>query len=97
MIKTILNAGQIMDIITRLDGSQYFCVIDFKDSQNLLPEIIYKDNDEIKYFDIQRVTIDSTIIVIYNPEECLTDEEGNIFDSVKYAYCLTENKFNSFV
>jgi hypothetical protein len=97
MIKKILTAGQIIDIITRLDGSQYFCVIDFKDSANLLSEIIYKDNDEIKYFDIERVTIDSTIIVMYNPENCLTDEEGNIFDSVKYAYCLTENKFNLFL
>jgi len=91
MIKTILTAGQIIDVAT-IDNTQYFCVID-KPELNVdsIERELYNSEDiEIKC-KIERFTINSTMIILYDPSECLTDNYANFFERIKYCIILTEN------
>jgi hypothetical protein len=98
MIKTILEAGQIIDLIT-IDDTQYFCVI-HNPKLNVFPierEVYNNENQEIKNMTIERFTINSTMIVLYDGSECLTDNFANFFEKIKYAIILTENNFKSLI
>jgi hypothetical protein len=99
MTKTILTPGQIIDIVT-INETQYFCVIDDNTNLNFksyIAEIIYKDNEQIKDFEIERLTINSIIIVLHDPSNCLTDEHANFYESIKFTTAITENNFKFFI
>jgi hypothetical protein len=93
MTKLILQAGQIVDVVTFL-GIQFVCVVD---GQTTLATTIYHDNDLITNLEIERLTVSSTMIVSIETSEALTDENGNFYECVKYATILTENGFKPFI
>lgn len=92
MTKIILQAGEIIDVIT-IEGVQYFCVIE--DETFEMAKIIYKGDEIIVGYDIERYTVDSTIIAVINQENVLTDECSNFYECVTSATILTENGFTS--
>ena len=92
MTKIILQAGQIIDIVT-LNGVQYFCVIESQDFP--MAKIIYNGDDVLESFDIKRYTVDSVMIVVINQQNVLTDESSNFYECVTTATILTENGFTA--
>lgn len=92
MTKIILQAGEIIDVVT-IEGVQYFCVIE--DENFEMAKIIYKGDEIIVGYDIERYTVDSTIIAVINQENVLTDESSNFYECVISATILTENGFTS--
>lgn len=93
MTKLILQAGQIIDVVTYI-GNQFVCVVD---GQNTLATTIYHDNDLLSNVTVERLTVDSTMIVSIETDESLTDENGNFYECVKFANILTENNFKPFI
>jgi hypothetical protein len=93
MTKLILQAGETIDVVTYI-GTQYVCVVD---GQNTLASTIYHDNDLLTNVTIERLTVDSTMIVSIETDESLTDENGNFYECVKFANILTENGFKPFI
>jgi hypothetical protein len=93
MTKLILQAGQIVDVVTFL-GIQFVCVVD---GQTTLATTIYHDNDLITNLEIERLTVSSTIILQVETSEALTDENGNFYECVRFATILTENGFKPFI
>jgi hypothetical protein len=93
MTKLILQAGEIIDVITYI-GAQYVCVVD---GQTPLASTIYNDNDLLTNLTIERLTLDSTMIVSIETAESLTDENGNFYECVKFANILTENNLKPFI
>ena len=91
MIKTILQAGQIIDIAT-VGDAQYFCVIDKPELNvdSIERELYNSQNIEVKC-KIERFTVNSTMIILYDASQCLTDNFANFFECTKYAVILTEN------
>lgn len=98
MIKTILQAGQIIDIAT-IGENQYFCVVDNPELnvENNKRELYSGSNNELIYASINRYTVNSTIIILYDPARCLTDNLANFFESIKYSVILTENNLQSLI
>ena len=91
MIKTILTAGQIIDVAT-VGDAQYFCVIDRPElNVDLIERELYNSEDIEVKCKIERFTVNSTMIILYDPSECLTDNYANFFEYIKYAVILTEN------
>lgn len=93
MTKLILQAGEIIDVVTYI-GTQFVCVVD---GQTTLATTIYHDNDLLTNVTIERLTVDSTMIVHVETDESLTDENGNFYECVKFANILTENSFKPFI
>ena len=93
MTKLILQAGEIIDVVTYI-GAQYVCIVD---GQTTLATTIYNDNDLLTNLTIERLTVDSTMIVSIETDESLTDENGNFYECVKFANILTENNFKPFL
>jgi hypothetical protein len=93
MIKLILQAGQTLDVI-HYGSAQFFCVVD---GQTTLASTIYQNNDVLTNVTIQRLIVDSTMIVQVETSEALTDENGNFYECVKFATILTENSFKPFL
>jgi hypothetical protein len=93
MTKLILQAGETIDVVTYI-GAQYVCVVD---AQTTLATTIYNDNDLLTNLTIERLTVDSTMIVSIETDESLTDENGNFYECVKFANILTENNFKPFL
>jgi hypothetical protein len=93
MTKLILQGGQIVDVVTFL-GIQFICVVD---GQTALASTIYHDNDLITNLEIERLIVDSTMIVQIESDLALTDENGNFYECVKFATILTENGFKPFI
>lgn len=93
MTKLILQAGEMIDVVTYI-GAQYVCVVD---GQTTLSTTIYHENDLLTNVTIERLTVDSTMIVSIETDESLTDENGNFYECVKFANILTENSFKPFI
>ena len=93
MTKLILQAGQRLDVV-HYGSAQFFCVVD---GQTALASTIYHDNDILTNVTIQRLIVDSTMIVQVESDLALTDENGNFYECVKYATILTENNFKPFL
>jgi hypothetical protein len=92
MTKIILQAGELIDVVT-LDGIQYFTLIE---NQNFeMAKIIYKGDDVVENLEIKRYTVDSTIIAVINQVDVLTDEFSNFYECVTSATILTENGFTA--
>ena len=92
MTKLILQAGEIIDVVTYI-GAQYVCVVDAQ----TLASTIYHNNDLLSNVTIERLTVDSTMIVSIETDESLTDENGNFYECVKFANILTENNLKPFI
>ena len=92
MTKIILQAGEIIDIVT-VSGVQYFALIANPNFE--MAKIIYKGDDVLENFDIKRYTVDSVIIAVINQENVLTDEYSNFYECVNTATILTENGFTA--
>lgn len=92
MIKKILQAGQIVDIAT-IGDNQYFCVVDnpVLNPEDNKRELYNGENNELIYASINRYTVNSTIIILYDASQCLTDNFANFFECIKYSIILTEN------
>ena len=92
MIKTILQAGQIIDIAT-IGENQYFCVVDNTElnPENNKRELYNGETNELIYATINRYTVNSTMIILYDASQCLTDNFANFFECIKYSIILTEN------
>lgn len=93
MTKLILQAGQTLDVVHYGDA-QFFCVVD---GQTPLATMIYLGDELLLNYTIQRLTVDSTIIVQVENDLALTDENGNFYECVKFATILTENNFKPFM
>jgi hypothetical protein len=93
MTKLILQAGQTLDVV-HFGNAQFFCVVD---GQTPLATTIYHDNDILTNVTIQRLIVDSTMIVSIETDTALTDENGNFYECVKFASILTENNFKPFL
>jgi hypothetical protein len=93
MTKLILQAGQTLDVV-HYGSAQFFCVVD---GQTTLASTIYHDNDILTNVTIQRLIVDSTMIVQIESDLALTDENGNFYECVKFANILTENNFKPFI
>jgi hypothetical protein len=92
MTKIILQAGELIDVVT-LDGIQYFTLIE---NQNFeMAKIIYKGDDVVENLEIKRYTVDSTIIAVINQVDVLTDEFSNFYECVTSATILSENGFTA--
>lgn len=98
MIKTILQAGQIIDIAT-IGENQYFCVVDnpVLNPEDNKRELYNGSNNEIIYASINRYTVNSTMIILYDPSFCLTDNFANFFECIKYSVILTENNLQPLI
>jgi hypothetical protein len=92
MTKIILQAGQIIDIVT-IEGVQYFTLIENNNFE--LAKIIYNGDNIVENIDIKRHIVNSTIISVINQSNVLTDESGNFYECVISATILTENGFTS--
>jgi hypothetical protein len=92
MTKIILQAGQIIDVVT-LNGIQYFCIIENPNFE--MAKIIYNGDDVLESFDIKRYSVDSTIIAVINQVDVLTDESSNFYECITSATILTENGFTA--
>lgn len=92
MIKTILQAGQIIDVAT-IGENQFFCVVDNPEInvEKNKRELYNGSTNELIYASINRYTVNSTMIILYDPSQCLTDNYANFFECTKYAVILTEN------
>jgi len=73
MTKLILQAGQSLDVV-HYGSAQFFCVVD---GQTTLASTIYHENDILTNVTIQRLIVDSTMIVSIETDTALTDENGN--------------------
>jgi hypothetical protein len=93
MTKLILQAGEIIDVITQ-DYTQWFCVVD---GETTLASTIYLGDELLQNFRIERLEVDSTMIVSIETAESLTDENGNFYECVKFANILTENNLKPFI
>lgn len=93
MTKIILQAGETLDVVTQ-EYTQWFCVVD---GQTTLASTIYLGDELLQNFTIERLTLDSTMIVSIETSESLTDENGNFYECVKFANILTENGFKPFI
>ena len=98
MIKTILQAGQIIDIAT-IGENQFFCVVDNPEInvENNKRELYNGSNNELIYASINRYTVNSTMIILYDPSFCLTDNFANFFECIKYSVILTENNIQPLI
>ena len=94
MTKIILQAGEIIDVIT-IEGVQYFCVIE--DENFEMAKIIYKGDEIVVGYDIERYTVDSVIIAVINQENVLTDESSNFYECVTSATIFSENGFTAII
>jgi hypothetical protein len=92
MTKIILQAGEIIDVVT-IEGVQYFTTIGNPNFE--IAKIIYKGDDVLENFDIKRYTVDSVIIAVINQVDVLTDEFSNFYECVTLATILTENGFTA--
>ena len=92
MTKIILQAGELIDVVT-LNGIQFFAVIGNPNFE--MAKIIYKGDDVIENFEIKRYSVDSVIIAIVNQIDVLTDEFSNFYECVTSATILTENGFTA--
>jgi len=92
MTKLILQAGQTLDVVTQ-EYTQWFCVVD---GQTTLASTIYLGDELLQNFTIERLEVDSTMIVSIETDAALTDENGNFYECVKFATILTEHSFKPF-
>lgn len=93
MTKIILQAGETLDVVTQ-EYTQWFRVVDW---QTTLASTIYLGDELLQNFTIERLTLDSTMIVSIETSESLTDENGNFYECVKFANILTENNLKPFI
>lgn len=98
MIKTILQAGQIIDVAT-IKENQFFCVVDNPEInvEKNKRELYNGETNELVYASINRYTVNSTMIILYDPSQCLTDNYANFFECIKYSIILTENNLQPLI